>query len=226
MSQTVSSIKQQKYEAGVARVDMKLEVNIIPVSDVERSKLFYQRLGWRLDSDIAPAESVRIVQFTPPGSACSVTFGKGITAAAPGSAEGGLIVSDIQTAHDDLVGRGIEASEVWHGAPFPPEARLSGREPKHTSYGSFCSFHDPDGNVWMVQEVTVRAPGRIDPARRPLPRQTIWQARCGARQVPTASTRSATGSTTGTGRTGTQLTWRRSRQEQTCRGKRLSACSQ
>ena len=164
MSQTVSSIKQQKYEAGDARVDMKLEVNIIPVSDVERSKLFYQRLGWRLDSDVAPAESVRIVQFTPPGSACSVTFGKGLTAAAPGSAEGGLIVSDIQTARDELVGRGIEASEVWHGLPFPPEARLSGPDPKHTSYGSFCSFNDPDGNVWMLQEVTVRAPGRIDPA--------------------------------------------------------------
>ena len=161
MSQTVSSIKQRKYEAGDARVDMKLEVNIIPVSDVERSKLFYQRLGWRLDSDVAPAESVRIVQFTPPGSACSVTFGKGITAAAPGSAEGGLIVSDIQTARDELVGRGIDASEMWHGASFPVEARLSGPDPKRTSYGAFFAFKDPDGNAWLVQEVTTRHPGRI-----------------------------------------------------------------
>ena len=143
-------------------VDMHLEVHIVPVSDVERSKLFYRRLGWRLDfDDAAPANGVRIVQFTPPGSACSVTFGEGITAAAPGSAEGGLIVSDIEAARDELVGRGIDASEVWHGAPFPPEARLSGPDPKHTSYGSFCSFNDPDGNTWLVQEVTTRHPGRI-----------------------------------------------------------------
>ena len=164
MSQTATSVERKKHDANVTRVDMKLEVDVIPVSDVERSKQFYQRLGWRLDSDVTPAESVRIVQFTPPGSACSVTFGKGITAAAPGSAEGGLIVSDIQTARDELVGRGIDVSEVWHGAPFPREARLSGPDPKRTSYGSFCSFKDPDGNLWMLQEVTVRAPGRIDPA--------------------------------------------------------------
>jgi hypothetical protein len=101
------------------------------------------------------------VQFTPPGSACSVTFGKGITAAAPGSAEGGLIVSDIEAAHAELVRRGIEASEMWHGPPFPPEARLSGPDPKRTSYGSFFSFNDPDSNTWLVQEVTMRLPGRI-----------------------------------------------------------------
>ena len=93
---------------------MKLEVAIIPVSDVERSKRFYQRLGWRFDDDVSPLDGIRIVQFTPPGSACSVTFGKGITAAAPGSAEGGLVVSDIETAHGDLIGRGIDASDVWH----------------------------------------------------------------------------------------------------------------
>jgi catechol 2,3-dioxygenase-like lactoylglutathione lyase family enzyme len=141
------------------KVDMKLEVDIIPVADVERSKQFYGRLGWRLDTDDSPAKDVRIVQFTPPGSACSVTFGKGITATAPGSAAGGLIVSDIEAAHHELVGRGIDASEMWHGAPFPPEARLSGPDPKHTSYGSFFSFKDPDGNTWLVQEVTTRRPG-------------------------------------------------------------------
>ena len=110
--------KQQSHNTKT-RVEMKLEVEIIPVSDVERSKQFYQRLGWRLDDDVAPVDGVRIVQFTPPGSACSVTFGKAITAAAPGSAEGALIVADIEAAHDDLIGRGIEASNVWHGRPSP-----------------------------------------------------------------------------------------------------------
>jgi catechol 2,3-dioxygenase-like lactoylglutathione lyase family enzyme len=154
MSQTATNVS-------VARVDLKLEVHIIPVSDVERSKQFYGRLGWRLDDDVAPSKDVRIVQFTPPGSACSVTFGKGITGAAPGSAAGGLIVSDIKAAHDEVVRRGVDASDMWHGAPFPPEARLSGPDPKHTSYGSFFSFKDPDGNAWLVQEVTTRLPGRI-----------------------------------------------------------------
>jgi catechol 2,3-dioxygenase-like lactoylglutathione lyase family enzyme len=154
-------MKQQKYDAGVTRVTMNLEVDIIPVSDIERSKQFYQGLGWRLDQDAAPANTVRIVQFTPPGSGCSVTFGKGLTAAAPGSAAGGLIVSDIEAAHDELVRRGIGASEMWHGAPFPADARLSGPDPKRTSYGSFFSFNDPDGNTWLVQEVTTRLPGRI-----------------------------------------------------------------
>jgi catechol 2,3-dioxygenase-like lactoylglutathione lyase family enzyme len=139
---------------------MKLEVDVIPVTDIDRSKQFYQRLGWRLDADDAPMKDLRIVQFTPPGSGCSVTFGKGITAAAPGSAAGALIVSDIATAHDELVGRGIDASELWHGAPFPKEARLKGPDPKRTSYGSFFSFSDPDGNTWLVQEVTTRHPGR------------------------------------------------------------------
>jgi catechol 2,3-dioxygenase-like lactoylglutathione lyase family enzyme len=141
-------------------VNMNLEVDIIPVADVERSKKFYERLGWRFDADLAPTADVRIVQFTPPGSGCSVTFGKGITEAAPGSAEGGLIVSDIAAAHSELVGRGIDASDVWHGAPFPAQARLKGPDPNHTSYGSFFSFNDPDGNTWLVQEVTTRLPGR------------------------------------------------------------------
>jgi catechol 2,3-dioxygenase-like lactoylglutathione lyase family enzyme len=148
-------------EARGHNVDMKLEVDIIPVSDVDRSKQFYERLGWRLDADDAPLEGLRIVQFTPPGSGASVTFGKGLMAAEPGSAEATLVVSDIEAAHDELVGCGIDASDVWHGPPFPVEARQPGRDPEHTSYGSFCSFNDPDGNAWIVQEVTTRLPGRI-----------------------------------------------------------------
>jgi catechol 2,3-dioxygenase-like lactoylglutathione lyase family enzyme len=154
-------MKPQKDDSGVISVAMNLEVDVIPVSDVERSKQFYHLLGWRLDDDVAPARDVRIVQFTPPGSGCSITFGHGLTAAAPGSAAGGLIVSDIEAAHDELIRRGIDASEMWHGAPFPPEARLPGPDPERTSYGSFFSFNDPDGNTWLVQEVTTRRPGRI-----------------------------------------------------------------
>jgi catechol 2,3-dioxygenase-like lactoylglutathione lyase family enzyme len=149
-------------DASVGKVDMKLEVQVIPVSDVDRSKQFYERAGWRLDDDVAPLDGLRIVQFTPPGSAASVTFGTGLTTAAPGSAEGGLIVSDIVAAHHDIVGRGIDATEVWHGPPFPPEARQPGPDPERASYGSFFAFNDPDGNTWLVQEVTTRLPGRID----------------------------------------------------------------
>ena len=149
-------------DANVARVDLKLEVQIIPVSDVDRSKQFYQRLGWRLDADVAPLDGLRIVQFTPPGSAASVNFGQGITTAAPGSAEGGLIVSDIEAAHHQLAGRGIEVSDIWHGPPFPVQARQPGPDPERTSYGSFFYFTDPDGNIWLVQEVTTRRPGVID----------------------------------------------------------------
>jgi catechol 2,3-dioxygenase-like lactoylglutathione lyase family enzyme len=151
-------------DAPVGKVDMRLEVEIIPVSDVERSKGFYQRLGWRLDDDVAPMDGLRIVQFTPPGSAASITFGTGLTTAPPGSAEGGLIVSDIEAAHHELAGRGIDASDIWHGPPFPPEARQPGPDPERTSYGSFFSLNDPDGNTWLVQEVTTRLPGRIDAA--------------------------------------------------------------
>jgi catechol 2,3-dioxygenase-like lactoylglutathione lyase family enzyme len=163
VSQAAISIKQQKNDASAAKVDMKLEVDVIPVSEVDRCKQFYQLLGWRLDADDAPARNIRIVQFTPPGSGCSVTFGKGLTAAVPGSAAAALIVSDIEAAHDELIRRGIDASDIWHGAAFPPEARLPGPDPMRTSYGSFLSFNDPDGNTWLVQEVTTRHPGRIDP---------------------------------------------------------------
>jgi catechol 2,3-dioxygenase-like lactoylglutathione lyase family enzyme len=142
-------------------IDMNLEVHLIPLSDVERSKQFYQNLGWRFDGDTWPGNDVRIVQFTPPHSGSSLTFGKGISAAAPGTAAAGLIVSDIVAAHDELSSKGIKVSEMWHGAPFPPEVRIAGPDPGHTSYGSFFSFNDPDGNTWMVQEVTTRLPGRV-----------------------------------------------------------------
>ena len=161
MSQTAISIEQQKLDAGAARVDMKLEVALIPVSDVDRAKEFYTKLGWRLDSDDIGGDDFRIVQLTPPGSGCSVSFGKGITSAAPGAPLGGLIVTDIEAAHKELVAKGINVSEVFHGSPF---SRISGPDPERKSYGSFVSFEDPDGNVWIVQEVTRRLPGRIDPA--------------------------------------------------------------
>jgi catechol 2,3-dioxygenase-like lactoylglutathione lyase family enzyme len=161
---SVTEAQTASPDPRVGKVVMNLEIHVIPVSDVDRSKLFYDRLGWRLDDDAAPLDGLRIVQFTPPGSGTSVTFGKGLTAAAPGSAVAGLVVSDIEAAHAELVGRGIDASGVWHGPPFPAEARQPGVDPERASYGSFCSFKDPDGNLWLVQEVTTRLPGRVDAA--------------------------------------------------------------
>jgi len=161
MSGTAIGIKQQNNEARTARIDMKFEVSLIPVSDVDRAKEFYTKMGWRLDADDAMGNDFRIVQFTPPGSGCSVTFGKGVTVAKPGSLRGALIVSDIEAAHKELVARGIKASEVFHGSPF---SRISGPDPERQSYSSYVSFEDPDGNMWIVQEVTRRLPGRIDPA--------------------------------------------------------------
>jgi catechol 2,3-dioxygenase-like lactoylglutathione lyase family enzyme len=164
MSHAVSSFKQQKYDASVARVDMKFGVSLIPVSDVDRAKEFYTRLGWRLDDDLVVGNDFRVVQITPPGSGSSISFGKGVTSAAPGSFRGGLIVSDIEAAHTELVSRGVNASEVFHGSPFSPAGCISGPDPEHQSYRSYVTFEDPDGNAWIVQEVTRRAPGRIDPA--------------------------------------------------------------
>jgi len=164
MSQAVSSVKRQKPDAGVARVDTKFEVALIPVADVDRAKDFYIRLGWRLDDDIGMGSDFRVVHFTPPGSGSSISFGKGVTSAAPGSFRGGLIVSDIEAAHKELVSRGANASEVFHGSPFSPAGRISGPDPEHQSYRSYVAFEDPDGNAWIVQEVTRRASGRIDPA--------------------------------------------------------------
>jgi catechol 2,3-dioxygenase-like lactoylglutathione lyase family enzyme len=140
----------QKPDSTLSKVPMNLEVHIIPVSDVERSKRFYLQLGWRLDEDVTPAKNVRIVQFTPPGSACSVTFGTGVTASPPGTAVGALIVADIRAAHQEVTRREIAASDMWHGA-HPPGARLPGPVPARTSYESFFAFADPDGNAWLVQ---------------------------------------------------------------------------
>jgi catechol 2,3-dioxygenase-like lactoylglutathione lyase family enzyme len=139
---------------------MNLEVQVIAVSDVDRAKAFYEQVGWRLDEDVAPMDGLRIVQLTPPGSGCSVAFGEGITTAAPGSAEATLVVTDIELSHKELVATGIEVQDVWHGPPFPVTARQPGPDPERASYSSFCSFEDPDGNLWIVQEVTTRRPGR------------------------------------------------------------------
>ena len=151
-------------DPSVEQVDMKLEVQVIPVSDIDRAKSFYERLGWRLDDDVAPMEGLRIVQFTPPGSGTSITFGQGLITAAPGSAEASLTVSDIEAAHAELVSRGIDVSDIWHGPPFPVQARQPGPDPDRASYGSFAYFTDPDDNTWLVQEITTRHPGRMNTA--------------------------------------------------------------
>lgn len=140
--------------------DLRLEVLVIPVFDIERSKAFYQGLGWRLDDDVTPGEGVRIVQFTPPGSAASVTFGRGLTSAQPGTLAGCLVVTDIVAAHKDLLHRGVEAGDIFHGPAFPKSGRQPGPHPERASYASVFSFSDPDGNEWLVQEITQRAPGR------------------------------------------------------------------
>jgi len=147
-------------------MDMKLEVVVVPVSDVDKAKAFYQALGWRLDADFAKSEDFRVVQLTPPGSACSVIFGIGVSSAAPGSAQGlHLVAADIDAARADLVSRGAEVSEVFHDVTgvfhhAGTTARVAGPAPEHTSYGSFVSFEDPDGNGWLIQEISTRLPGR------------------------------------------------------------------
>ena len=173
MSTTQVRSENAAGKAVAAKVDMKLEIVVIPVSDVDRAKEFYERLGWRLDADFDNGKDFRVIQFTPPGSGCSVIFGKSVTAAAPGSAQGlYLIVSDIEAARKELLGRGIEISEVFHDAggvyagtdePYLfGKLRARGPDPEHRSYRSFASFHDPDGNGWLFQEITTRLPGRID----------------------------------------------------------------
>ena len=170
---TLSAISKEPTNAtSPARVDMKFEIVVIPVSDVDRAKEFYARLGWRLDADFAQGDDWRAVQFTPPGSGCSVIFGKNVTKAAPGSSQGlYLIVSDVEAARKELLRRGVEVSEVFHGSnvrtgPDEPylfgRLRISGPDPAHASYSSFASFRDPDGNGWLLQEITSRLPGRID----------------------------------------------------------------
>jgi catechol 2,3-dioxygenase-like lactoylglutathione lyase family enzyme len=156
-------------------VDTKLEIIVIPVSDIDRAKEFYGRLGWRLDADYDNGSDFRVIQFTPPGSSCSVIFGRNVTGAAPGSAQGlYLIVSDIEAARAELRGQGVAISEAFHDAggvysgPDQPylfgRLRVSGPDPEHRSYRTFASFSDPDGNGWLLQEITTRLPGRIDSA--------------------------------------------------------------
>ncbi len=146
-------------------MDMKLEVVVVPVSDVDRAKDFYAMLGWRLDADFV-AGDFRVVQLTPPGSGCSIIFGTGVTTAAPGSTQGlQLVVTDIEAARSELASHGVDVSEVFHdaGGVFHhagTQARVSGAEPNGRSYASFVSFSDPDGNNWFVQEITTRLPGR------------------------------------------------------------------
>jgi catechol 2,3-dioxygenase-like lactoylglutathione lyase family enzyme len=157
-------------------VDMRFEIVVIPVSDIDRAKRFYGGLGWRLDADFAAGDDFRVIQFTPPGSGCSVIFGKNVTAAAAGSARGlYLIVSDIEAARAELLDRGVEVSEAFHGAgnvyagvdePYLfGRLRVSGPDPEHRSYRSFASFSDADGNGWLLQEITARLPGVRTPQR-------------------------------------------------------------
>jgi catechol 2,3-dioxygenase-like lactoylglutathione lyase family enzyme len=168
MSSTQVSNEQAPQIPTAATVDLKFEVVVIPVTDVDRAKRFYGSLGWRLDADFVFDNGFRVVQFTPPGSGCSVQFGANITSASPGSAQGlYLIVSDIEAARHELVARGAEISEVFHagtpGAQFQPDGktgRISGPAPDHASYRSFATFSDPDGNSWLLQEIKTRLPGR------------------------------------------------------------------
>ena len=175
MSTTTVPVQDATRDAQAATADMKFEIVVIPVSDIDRAKEFYSKLGWRLDADYDNGTDFRVIQFTPPGSGCSVIFGKNVTSAAPGSAQGlYLIVSDIAAARADLLRRGIDVGEVFHGAngayagPDEPylfgRIRVSGPDTEHRSYRSFASFRDPDGNGWLFQEVTARLPGRIDSA--------------------------------------------------------------
>ena len=165
-------VPAQESEPKAAPIAMKFEIVVIPVSDVDRAKAFYAKLGWRLDADYAHESDFRVIQFTPPGSGCSVIFGKNVTPAAPGAAQGlYLIVSDIEAARRELLGRGVEVSEVFHNegvyagtdeAYLFGRVRVNGPDAEHRSYRTFASFQDPDGNGWLLQELTTRLPGRID----------------------------------------------------------------
>lgn len=159
---TMTQVRSAAAIDSARPVDMKFEVTAIPVSDVDRARSFYSNLGWRLDADFVVGDTFRGVQFTPPGSSASVHFGKGVTSAAPGSASGlFLIVSDIEAARTELTSRGVDVSEIFHlaGPGYPP---MPGLDPERRSYHTYASFKDPDGNTWLLQEVTARFPGRID----------------------------------------------------------------
>ena len=146
-------------------MDMKLEVVVLPVTDADRAKQFYESIGWRLDADVPMGDDGRLVQMTPPGSPCSIQFGANLTSAAPGSAQSVyLVVDDIEAARDELAGHGVEVSDVFHegalGDRFHADGRVAGPAPDRSTYGSFAAFSDPDGNSWLVQEITTRLPGR------------------------------------------------------------------
>jgi catechol 2,3-dioxygenase-like lactoylglutathione lyase family enzyme len=165
MSSTQAMNGRATQEPNTATVDQKLEVVVVPVSDVDRTKRFYENLGWRLDADFASGDDWRLVQLTPPGSPCSVMFGKGFTTALPGSVQGTfLVVDDLEAARAELMGHGVDVSEVFHFQGDLLNARSNGhapgRDPQGRSYFSFASFTDPDGNGWLLQEVTTRFPGR------------------------------------------------------------------
>ena len=162
----MSSAKESGASAAVNAGELRLEVVVVPVSDVDRAKDFYTSLGWRLDADLAVDDGYRVVQLTPPGSACSIIFGKGVTSAKPGSFEGlQLSVSDIDASRADVIARGVDVSETFHDVTgifhhAGTGGRQSGPAPEHASYGSFASFSDPDGNGWLLQEIKTRLPGR------------------------------------------------------------------
>ena len=214
MSATEVHGSDQRPDAAVKNVDLKLEVVVIPVSDVERAKEFYGRLGWRLDADFSFDNGVKVLQFTPPGSPGAIQFGAKMTSAAPGSAENlYLVVSDIDAARDELIARGADVGEIFHagapGAQFQPDGapdRLPGPAPERESYRSFATFSDPDGNRWLLQEITNRLPGRVDATETTFASPSDLATRCDGPRPPTASTSSAPGSATRTGPTGTPPT--------------------
>jgi catechol 2,3-dioxygenase-like lactoylglutathione lyase family enzyme len=159
------SSTEQRAEAGtetsaVATIPLRFEVTVMPVADVDRAKAFYLGLGWRLDADFPIDERFRIVQFTPPGSPASIQFGTGVTTMTSPVQDMYLIVDDIEAARDELIRLGANVSEAWHGRGVGTEGHLPGPDPDHSSYGSFASFSDPDGNRWLLQEITERLPGR------------------------------------------------------------------
>jgi catechol 2,3-dioxygenase-like lactoylglutathione lyase family enzyme len=171
MEEAMSTTEARSDTTGAAstdKVDMKLETVVIPVSDVDRAKEFYEGLGWRLDADLGGGD-FRIVQLTPPGSGCSIQFGAGLTDATPGAAQNLLVVSDIEAAHNELIGEGVDGAAVFHDGAggydrWTRTTRADGPDPERRTYASFAEFTDPDGNLWQLQEITNRLPGRVDPS--------------------------------------------------------------